>query len=156
LLAASALFAWLAALGLFVATFVSGVEPLVLAVEGWPLFAMTFLVVVIANRALASTGLRGKEFFAFYAKQPRIVAVVQVLLLVLSIALGLSIPPGRANGDVCAVTVNGERVEMSPADCRTLRIRGIRVFAVGWMTIGWLAVAQFVAGRKKEHELPGR
>jgi len=141
---------WLGALGLFVATFVSGLAPLVLWLDGWPLFATIFIVVVLANRAIRASGLRGKEVFGFYKNKPRWMFGVQLLLLGLIPVLGLSIPAGRANGDVCAHTVDGTRIELSPAECQTLRVRTLRCFVEMSMAVGWFAVVQFALARKGE------
>lgn len=141
---------WLGALGLFVATFVSGLASLVLWLDGWPVFAATFTVVVLANRAIAASGLRGKDVFGFYKNKPRWMFVVQLVLLALIPVLGLSIPDGRANGDVCAHTVEGKRIELSLAACQTLRVRTVRCFAEISMALGWFGVVQFALARNGE------
>jgi len=149
LLAFIAAASWLAAFGLFVATFVSTLIPLTLQVDDWPLIAASLLIIVLAKAALTSSGLRGKEVLTFFKGKPTSVFVVQVLLLGLWLGLGGWIPAGKANGDVCVRTEDGIRRELSAVECEFLRMRIVRCAAGSWMTIGWLAVAQFVFARRK-------
>jgi hypothetical protein len=139
---------WLGASAFFVATFVSELAPLVLQVEGWPTLAATVVVIVLANRAIASSGLRGKQVLAFYRNKPSWVFIVQLIMLALMPVLAASGPSGRTSGGVCAISVNGERVELSPADCQKMRVQTLRFFADTWMTLAWLALAQFALTRK--------
>jgi hypothetical protein len=149
LLAFIAAVSWLAAFGLFAATFVSTLVPLTLQLDGWPFLAAALLIIVLAKAALAASGLRGKEILKFFSGKPTSVFVVQVLLLGLWLGLGGWIPPGKANGDVCVRTEDGIDRELSAPECEFMRMRFVRCAAGSWMTIGWLAVAQFVFARRK-------
>jgi hypothetical protein len=141
---------WLLAAALFVATFIASLTLLLFWFDGWPVIAATFLVILVAKSALATSGLRGKELLQFFKGKQTWMFIVQLVLLALMFVLALSIPSGRANGDVCAKTVNGERIELSPGDCRTLRIRTLRFFTEAWMTVGWLGVVQLALARGRQ------